>query len=315
MEYCLYRYKPDKSCIEEIRSEISRCVDEAVSEEWFCHRFEQNPMGKAIIGCAIDGQRLAALVIAERVPLLYDGKLIVGGCIRNVSLLPGYDNSTLLSGLMGVIQNAAIDEGIGIIYSFEESLSYHLLDFSGWKCVQNPVRFRLKSIKTLKSIFKLVDMEQSFVPFTHFTLTDDVKSFENKHSEVSGGSPDAIMNYLHWLSDTSLDGRFVQIETDKFYAMLVMGSRGERVWEAHITYLASKSKGGSVSDRYQELLGQIRKIKGMDVISCLEDCPYVPEEDSLTTTQSCPLCYKVLTDVTDADRATIVNALARLLYF
>lgn len=314
MEFHLYHFGSEERFVEERVWEIMTNKPlVSLLEEWFFRRFEQNPLGKAIIAYAVEGEDIAAVAILDRVPLQFGGKYVAGGCIRSMYVRPDSDNPSLMTQLVELLQTEAEKEEIDILYTFNESLCRRLYGITGWQRAQNSIRFRLKSIDPLKSIFKLIDMEQPLVPFDHSPLSGTMMHSDNSPLSI-GQDSDTMLTYLQWLSTSSLSKRFIRVNTDKVNAMIVAGSRGKRVWEAHIVYMVPKSKGLSIKDCYQEVKERIGKIKGMDVISCLDSQPYVPKDDTLTTSQSYTVCYRAMINDMEKYQGDWVKVLAGSCY-
>lgn len=314
MEFHLYHFGSEERIVKDRVCEIvTNKPHVLLSEEWFFRRFVQNPFGKAIIAYAVEGEYIAAVAILERVPLQFGGKYVIGGCIRGVYMQPDLDNPSLATQLVELLQAEAEKEEIDILYTFNGSLCRRLYGIAGWQRAQSSIRFRLKSIDTLNSIFKLIDMEQPLVPFDHSPLSGTVMHSDNSQLSLEQES-DTMLTYLQWLSTSSVSERFIQVNTDKVYAMVVIGSRGKSVWEAHIVYMVHKHKGLSVTDCYQEVKELIGKIKGMDVISCLDSQSYVPKDGTLTTSQSFTVCYHAMINDIEKNHEDLVKELAGLRY-
>lgn len=314
MEFHLYHFGSEERFVKDRVCEIvTNKPHVLLSEEWFFRRFVQNPFGKAIIAYAVGGEDIAAVAILERVPLQFGGKYVIGGCIRGVYVQPDSDNPSLVTQLVELLQTEAEKEGISFLYTFNESLCKRLYGMTGWQSEQSLIRFRLKSIDTFNSIFKLIDMEQPLVPFYHSPLSGTVMNSDNSQLSFEQES-DTMLTYLQWLSTSSVSERFIQVNTDKVYAMIVIGSRGKSVWEAHIVYMVHKHKGLSITDCYQDVKERMGKIKGMDVISCLDSQSYVPKDDTLSTSQSFTVCYHAMINDIEKNHEDLVKELAGLRY-
>ncbi len=315
MEFHLYHFGSKERFVKDRVCEIvTNKPHVLLSEEWFLRRFVQNPFGKAIIAYAVEGEDIAAVAILERVPLQFGGKYVIGGCIRGVYVQPDSDNPSLVTQLVELLQTEAEKEGIYFLYTFNESLCRRLYGMTGWQREQSLIRFRLKSIDTLYSIFKLIDMEQPLVTFHHSPLLSGTMMHSDNSQFSLEQESDTMLTYLQWLSTSSVIERFIQVNTDKVYAMMVIGSRGKRVWEAHIVYMVHKRKGLSITDCYQDVKERMGKIKGMDVISCLDSQSYVPKDDTLTISQSFTVSYHAMINDIEKNHEDLVKELAGLRY-
>lgn len=291
MEYYIFQYGIDDDYIKDIvKGLASRDKVESRSETWFHQRFEQNPLGKAILACAFDENRLVACMIVERVPIECESQHTVGGYVSEYFVLPDYESPKLLAELLKLVEEEAKNSGLDILFTHNVIGVKDL----GWTYCENRIHFRLNSVSGLwRSLFKLLDSTKPFVPDNR-GIQYDGTGIEKENESEDITVQKSTKAYYRWLSQTSAN-KYIIIDDEEFYAVAIIGQRGKRVREAHICYLESKREGGS-GQHVMEVIKERYKNECIDVISCIDDMHYLPTNNTLRISQRISYCYKSLGD-------------------
>ena len=290
MEYSLFQYGVDDCYINDILAGIEVvCNGDIGAEEWFYQRFEQNPLGRAILICAFDSSRLVACVAVERVPFENAGQAHVGGYISNSFIHEDYRSPEIMSMLLKLAETESKHEGLDVLYAFDKSNIATDISKMGWICEEIQMRYRLYPIGgVLRSLFRLIDMSKPFVP----ELQNDKSSFGNPVVEdVLIENPE--MSYWTWRSGIS-EKKCVVINNDRVFAIAGVGHRGKRVREAHICYMVSKGENRNIQQCRAEVVQKISEKIDVNVVSCADELGYVPKDNSLVRAQVINCCYKWL---------------------
>ena len=236
MEYRIFQFGIDDVYIKDIvRGLASGDKVEPQSDAWFHQRFEHNPLGKAILACAFDGERMVACMIVERVPIECESQHTVGGYVSEYFVLPDYDSKGLLPELLKIVKEEAKNSGLDILFTDNV---IQVKDF-GWTYFENRVRFRLNSVSGLwRSLFKLLDSTKPFVPENR-EIQYDGTGIEEENESEDVAVQKSTKAYYKWLSQTSAN-KYIIIDDEEVYAVAIIGQRGKRVKEAQICYLESK---------------------------------------------------------------------------
>jgi hypothetical protein len=289
MEYRAFQFGVDDRYIKAIHDGTAATglrVD--VSEMWFRLRFEQNPLGKAVLACAFDGDRLVSCVAVERMPIQCDGKTSVGGCTHVLFVQEGYDTQDMWVGLLKVLEEDCEHQGIDLVVGFNDQNLITSAQGFGWMYYQGMIRYRLNSVTGMwRNIFKMLDMRKPFV------VDDKAEGVQNE-----GVDDVCIPDYFKWLILTSLK-RFVVVDKEEVCAVKVIGHRGKRVKEAQICYFEPKKSLGAAQ---RSLVGYIKghfTKEEIDVVSCVDGKNYLSKRNSIRTTQEVNYCYKCLGESID----------------
>lgn len=289
MEYRVLQYGVDDRYIKAIHDGTAATglrVDG--SEMWFCQRFEQNPLGKAVLACAFDEDRLVSCVAVERISIQYDGKTVVGGCMHVLFFPKEYGTQDLKMDLLKVLEEECVRQGIDLLISDNNNVFIDSTVGYGWAYREGMVRYRLNSVTGLwRNIFKMLDMRNPFV------ADDKAEGVQNE-----GVDDVCIPDYFKWLIRTSRK-RFVVVDNEEVCAVIVIGHRGKRVGEAQICYFEPKKSVKAAQRSLVEFVkGHFTK-KEIDVISCVDSKNYLSKRNSIRTTQDVNYCYKGLGEPID----------------
>jgi len=290
MEYLIFQYGRDDAYIKDIVKGLAgrEAKVEPQSETWFRQRFEHNPLGKAILACAFDGERLVACMIVERVPIECENQHTVVGYVSDYFVQPGHDSKELLPELLKIVEEEAKNSGLDLLFTDNV---IQVKDF-GWTYFENRVRFRLNSVSGLwRSLFKLLDSTKPFVPDNR-GIQYDGTGIEKENESEDVTVQKSTKAYYRWLSQTSAN-IYIIIDDEEVYAVAIIGQRGKRVRVAHISYLESK-RGNSSGQHVMEVIKERYKKECIDVVSCIDDKHYLPMNNTLSILQMISYCYKIL---------------------
>lgn len=308
MEYRVFQYGVDDCYINDILAGIEVvCNGDVGAEEWFYQRFEQNPLGRAILICAFESSRLVACMAVERVPFENEGQAHVGGYISNSFIHEDYRSPEIMSMLLKLAETESKHEGLDVLYAFDKSNIATDISKMGWIFEEIQMRYRLYPIGgVLRSLFKLIDMSKPFVP----ELQNDKSSFVNPVVE------DVLienleMSYWTWRSGIS-EKKCVVINNDRVFAIAGVGHRGKRVREAHICYMVSKGKNRNIQQCRAEVVQKISEKIDVNVVSCADELSYVPKDNSLVRTQFLNCCYKWLGNPESSEMTKFGNILCQI---
>lgn len=292
MEYRVFQYGVDARYVKAILVGSAVEMHSVVrTEEWFCQRFEQNPLGKAVLTCAFDGDRMVSCVAVERFHIQCEGKTLVGGCMHVLFCQEGYDIQNMWVGLIKAIEEECKLQGIVIVFSFKGSDLIALNEEYGWKYDERYVRYQFNSVTGMwRSIFKLMDLGKPFIADVKRKQSDGVQ----KEMTDNAGVPD----YYKWLICIS-PKRFLVVDNEEVCSVILLGQRGKRVIEAQICYFEPKKSVKAAQRSLVEFVkGQFAK--GMvDVVSCIDGKNYLSKRNSLRTSQEVNYCYKYLGEPID----------------
>lgn len=286
MDYRVFQYGIDDIYIKDIVNGLAS-MDKVVSksETWFRMRFEQNPLGKAILACAFDGDRLVACVVLEKVPLECEIQHLIGCCFSCYFVRPDHESQKMLADLLEIAEEEAKNNGMGMIFTLNV---LNVRDF-GWTYCENKVHFRLTPVTGIwRSLFKLLDSTRPFVPDAKCGCY--MEKDENECEELA--NTNMVVNYYNWLYQTS-QKKHIIINDENVYAVAIVGHRGKRVKDAHICYMESKSRSSAGHHLMEVIKGQY-KDERIDVVSCLEKESYFSKKASHSTSQSLSYCYKII---------------------
>lgn len=297
MEYRLFQYGTDDSYIRDILEGIShKGYTYELSEEWFHQRYEHNPLGPAILACAFDNTCLTAVLVVERVLFKEASPLDNGACVSCLYVSPDYRGRVVLTDLLMLVEEEARRQGIGILFALNMPVLSLDASRQNWISGTTKIRYRMKPVSVIKSIFKMLDMSKPFV-----SGLIDKRCLKHLSEDESIAAVDKALlkmnkDYLRWAIATSLQNSCFVIDGKYVEAVVVLGHRGRRLQEAQILNMESK-KGDEELCRYQsELVKAIYEKVDVDVISCLDNCHYLTTKGSRGASPVITYCYKILSE-------------------
>ena len=291
MEYRIFQFGIDDVYIKDIvRGLASGDKVEPQSDAWFHQRFEHNPLGKAILACAFDRERLVVCMIVERVPIECESRHTVVGYVSDYFVQPGHDSKELLPELLKIVEEEAKNSGLDLLFTDNV---IQVKDF-GWTYFENRVRFILNSVSGLwRSLFKLLDSTKPFVPDSR-EIQYDGTGIEEENESEDVAVQKSTKAYYKWLSQMGAN-KYIIIDDEEVYAVAIIGLRGKRVRVAHICYLELKREDSS-GQHVLEVIKERYKNECIDVVSCIDDMYCLPMNNTLRISQRISYCYKSLGD-------------------
>lgn len=292
MEYRLFQYGIDDVYIKDVIEGLTRKDHVSkLSEAWFHQRFEQNPLGKAILACAFDNARLAAYALVERVTVKVDSPLVDGACVSGLYIRPEYRGQVVLSDLLMLAEEEARRQGIGVLFALNMPVLSLEASRYGWMSGTTKIRYRMKPVSVIKSIFKFLDMSK---PFVSGLIVKGRAKYLSEGGAVQEVESRLNKDYLRWLIATSPQNSCMVVDGEHVVAVVALGHRGKSLQEAQIVYMESK-QSDVVPQRYQnEVVEAICKTVSVDVISCLDDYHYLTKKGSTGASPLTTYCYKNL---------------------
>ena len=300
MKYNVFQYGVDDHFIKGILEGASVAGHRVVgSEEWFSRRFEQNPLGKAVLACAFDEDRMVSCVAVERMPIQCEGKTLVGGCVHVLFFAKGYGTQDLWVDLLKVIEEECSRQGIDLLISDNNNVFIDSTVDYGWTYPERMVRYRFNSVTGLwRNIFKMLDMRKPFV------ADNKAEGVQNENLDV------CVPDYFKWLIRTS-GRRFVVVDNEEVCVVMVIGHRGKRVREAQICYFEPKKRVGDAQRSLVEYIkGHFTK-EEIDVVSCVDSKNYLSKKNSFRVSQEVTYCYKWIGEYVEVE----VPVISTLLFF
>lgn len=299
MEYRVFQYGADDIYIKDIIEGFSVRNNEVVDKVWFSQRFEQNPLGKAILVCAFDRDRMISCVGVERLPFQCEGKTLVGGNMRVLFVQDGQGSKDMWYSLLKVIEEECSRQGIDLVIGFNDQNLISSAQGFEWTYRVGMVRYRFNSVTGMwRNIFKMLDMKKPFVAETK----DKQSEYVQKEMKDNTCMPD----YFKWLICTSIK-RFVVVDNEEVCAVMITGHRGKRVREAQVCYFEPR-KGVEVAQR-----SLVKYIKGhftkdeVDMISCIDGKNYLSKKNLFSTSQEENYWYKWLREPIDVEIGEITQ--------
>ena len=311
MEYRFFQYGVDDVYIKEIVDTLAISHREVINpEKWFRWRFEQNPCGKAILSCAFDSGKLVACIVIEKVPEKNNGKQCIFGLVRYFFVREGYAFVEIISRLIEQAEAEVQRQQLAsvLVLGLQDYCSDVSID--GWKRGDVKVKYRVKFIEPLRSIFRLSDVKKTLIPCGYPSLdersADRNKSANIKNSLLNQPELEREWNieYLCWrfLSTENPECAFVN-DQDAF-AIAVVGNRGKGTKDVQILMMATKNGKvlsnhckNNVSDKLNEQFHP-------DTMSCVDNDHYLTFGNTIGVLHTIPVCYK-WTD--GAERVSITN--------
>ena len=241
------------------------------------------------MACAFDNACLTAYVLVERVLFKEDSPLVDGACVSGMYIRPKYRGQVVLSDLLMLAEEEVRRQGIGMLFAL--NMPVLALDASryGWICGTTKICYRMKPVSVIKSIFKLLDMSK---PFVTGLIVKGRAKYLSDDGAVQEVESRLNNDYLRWLISTSPHKCCMVVDGDHVLSLVALGHRGKSLQEAQIVYMESK-QSDVVPQRYQnEVVEAICKTVSVDVISCLDDYPYLTKKGSTGASPVTTYCYK-----------------------
>ena len=286
---------------------------ECRNEEWFRWRFEQNPCGKAILSCAFDKESIVACVAVEKIPGVIDGQKNIFGFVHYTFIREGYDANEVIPRLIEQAEIEAQNQRLSSIVMIGSH--YSGLSVLGWKESDVRVRYRVKFVKPLRSIFKLSDTAKLLIANLRKPIDEQRMSinldFMKKSEDQVETDMQGNIEYLRWRFLMAEDFEFLVINDQDVFAIAVVGCRGSRIKDAQIIMMVSKKTSASPERYRKKVLETIKEQVHPDTISCMDSSHYLTTGNTIGVPHLVPVCYKWFGEQQEVDLDEMVNTMIR----
>lgn len=311
MEYRFFQYGVDDVYIKEIVDTLAISYREVIkSEKWFRWRFEQNPCGKAIMSCGFDSGKLVACIVIEKVPEKINGNRCIFGLVRYFFVREGYGFAEVISRLIGQAEVEVQRQQLAsvLVLGLQDYCSDVSID--GWKRGDVKVKYKVKFIEPLRSIFRLSDVKETLIPCSCPSL--EVKSVDSNNSANIKSSllnrPELEkkwdLEYLCWRFLSTENPEYAFVEDLDAFAIAVVGSRGKGTKDVQILMMATNNGKGLSNHCKKNVADKLNNLFHPDTISCVDNDHYLTFGSTIGVLHTIPVCYK-WTD--GAERVSITN--------
>ena len=299
MEYRLFQYDVDAIYIKEIVDIFAISYREVIkSEKWFRWRFEQNPCGKAILSCAFDSGHLGACIAIEKVPEKNNGKRCLFGLVRYFFVREGYGFAEIISRLIGQVEAEVQSQQLAavLILGLQDYCSDVSID--GWKDGDVKVKYRVKFIEPLRSIFRLSDVKKTLIPCSRPSL--DEKSVDwNKLANIKNSllnQPELEkkwdLEYVCWRFLSTVNTEYAFVDDEDAFAIAVVGIRGKVTKDVQILMMATKNEKVLSNHCKKNVADKLNELFHPDTISCVDNDHYLIFGNTIGALHTIPVCYK-----------------------
>ena len=311
MDYRFFQYGVDDVYIKEIVDTLAISYREVIkTEKWFRLRFEQNPCGKAILSCAFDSGQLAACIAIEKVPEKINGTQCIFGLVRYFFVREGYGFAEMISRLIGLAESEVRSQQLAavLIMGLQDYCSGVSID--GWKEGDVKVKYRVKFIEPLRSIFRLSDVKKTFIPCGRPSLdeksVDRNKAANIKNSLLNQPEFEKKWNieYLCWRFLSTENPEYAFVKDQDAFAIAVVGNRGKGTKDVQILMMATNN--GKVLSNHckKNVVDKLNELFHPDTISCVDNDHYLIFGNTIGVLHTIPVSYKWIDGV---ERLNITN--------
>ena len=297
MDYSVFQYGHDDDQMVAIQHLLAVCNQDLFQPvEWFRWRYEQNPLGKAIIVCAQENERILACLVVEKLHVICGSEVCRCGCVTRVTIKEGPERETILSRLLAVAGNEAKDQELDIIFAFD-SVSYQLRDAEfEWTIDSVETSQVIQPMRPFRSIFRLSDVNKAFVPnkcTAYHPVGIDTICFDELANSFAGtGGWTMEPDMLKWLVSYT-NKEYALIDNNDVTAITVVGRRGIQK-DAHLLRMISKKEGVLAGRNWRDVLEVIRERINPDEVSAVESEQLLFGDGLLKSKTQVNYAYQVL---------------------
>lgn len=299
MEYRLFQYDVDAIYIKEIVDMLAISHCEVIkSEKWFRWRFEQNPCGKAIMSCAFESEQLVACIAIEKVPDKSNGNRCIFGLVRYFFVRERYGFAEVISRLIGQAEAEVQRQQLAsvLILGLQDYCSDVSID--GWKRCDVKVKYKVKFIEPLRSIFRLSDVKKTLIPCGCPSL--DVKSVDRtKLANIKSSllnQPELEkkwdLEYLYWRFFSTEDAEYAFVDDQDAFAIAVVGNRGKGTRDVQILMMATNNGKGLSNHCKKNVADKLNNLFHPDTISSVDNDHYLTFGNTIGVLYTIPVCYR-----------------------
>lgn len=271
-------------------------------QTWMRHQYEQNPFGRAIIGCAIEGDDVKAAIVVERIDITQQGRTTHCGYVSNISIIEGLEQQINWKELFKMLEDEARKSGIDILYFFDHEQSLIGQQDLGWELGRAEIEYGIIPTGPFRSVFQISDLSKPFMPDIHvaekITNTIHVKNKDFFTSGNTPASPILTQEYLDWRFWDYSDHDYLLIDEEQISAIVIMGSRGI-VKDAHILCMAPPKESIHSNKSQKRLIDDICKMFKPTIISFMRKELFLTADGIIETTSHIGYSYKTLNDGCD----------------
>lgn len=299
MEYRFFQYGVDDEYIKEIVDLFAISHREVIkSEKWFRWRFEQNPCGEAIMSCAFDSGQLVACIAIEKVPEKINGNQCIFGLVRYFYVREGYGFAEIISRLIRLAETEVQRQQLTavLIFGLQDYCSDVSID--GWKKGNVKVKYRVKFIEPLRSIFRLSDVKKTLLPCSCPSL--DEKSVDRNQSvnikNYLLNQPELErkwdIDYLCWRFLSTEKFGYAFVDDEDAFAIAVVGNRGKGTKDVQILMMATYNGKGLSNHCKKNVVDKLNNLFHSDTISSVDNDHYLTLGNTIGVLHTIPVCYK-----------------------
>lgn len=299
MEYRFFQYGVDDVYIKEIVDMLAISHREVIkSEKWFRWRFEQNPCGEAIMSCAFDSGHLVACIAIEKVPEKINGNQCIFGLVRYYFVRESYGFAEIITRLIGQAEVEVQRQQLTAV------LILGLLDYcsdvsiDGWKKGDVKVKYRVKFIEPLRSIFRLSDVKKTLTPCRCPSLDEKpvdrykVTNIKNSLLNLPELEKKWDTEYLCWRFLSTENPEYAFVNDQDTFAIAVVGIRGKVTKDVQILMMATKNEKVLSNHCKKNVADKLNELFHPDTISCVDNDHYLIFGNTIGVLHTIPVCYK-----------------------
>ena len=281
-------------------------------QTWMRHQYEQNPFGKAIIGCAIEGDDVKAAIVVERIDITQQGRTTHCGYVSNISIKEGFEQQINWKELFKLLEDEARKSGIDILYFFDHEQSLIGQQDLGWELGRAEIEYGIIPTGPFRSVFQISDLSKPFMPDIHVaekkTNTIHINNNVFSTSGNTSACPLLTQEYLDWRFGDYSDRDYLLIDDEQVSAIVIMGSRGI-VKEAHILCMVPPKESIRSNKSQKRLIDDICKVFKPTIISFMRKEQLLTSDSIIETTSHIGYSYKTINGGCDnkEDMAIVVR--------
>lgn len=311
MEYRFFQYSVDDVYIKEIVDMLAISHREVIkTEKWFRWRFEQNPCGKAILSCAFESEKLVACIAIEKVPEKINGNQCIFGLVRYFFVREGYGFAEIITRLIGQAEAEVQRQQLAsvLILGLQDYCSDVSID--GWRKGDVKVKYRVKFIERLRSIFRLSDVKKTLIPCSCPSLDEKsvdkykVTNIKNSLLNLPELEKKWDTEYLCWRFLSTENPEYAFVNDQDTFAIAVVGNRGKGTKDVQILMMATNNGKALSNHCKKNVADKLNNLFHPDTISCVDNDHYLAFGNTIGILHTIPVCYK-WTD--GAERLNITN--------
>lgn len=313
MVYSITHYEASNDFVRRIES-FFYSMEGSLSQPqtWMRHQYEQNPFGRAIIGCAIEGDDVKAAIVVERIDITQQGRTTHCGYVSNISIKEGFEQQINWKELFKLLEDEARKNGIDILYFFDHEQSLIGQQDFEWELGRAEIEYGIIPTGPFRSVFQISDLGKPFMPDIHVaekkTNTIHINNNVFSTSGNTSACPLLTQEYLDWRFGDFSDRDYLLIDDEQVSAIVIMGSRG-MVKDAHILCLVYRDDSIHAGRYQKRVIDEINKMVKPNIISFNRKEQFLTADGIIETTSHIGYSFKTINGVCDnkEDMAIVVR--------